>query len=310
MIRDRLIVPVGRFQGQTNGQIEPAFLDFEAGQPDAEGFVKVNILRASEFIFVDASELASFVICIKPLVPVMAAGILGCNGGMDVSISLDQDHYLGEVGVDGFTVADCTAQNGQVEIPYAACGAGNIGQACEVDTDCDTSAGAGDGACTHVPARCTSGNVGIVCEKDADCDSETTSGHCGMFHPGVCNGPLVPGFGTDDSGPGELLIVPNPNPDVQLNGMPVQIGFESALPCGDEGPGFRSPFALTTGISRSTILDANGDLGRTLNFQTRGENFSCQEWQENNRGRLVLSAPALDQRLVGDVATIFVFASH
>jgi hypothetical protein len=119
---------------------------------------------------------------------------------------------------------------------------------------------------------------------------------------------LVPALGTGDSGPGELFIAPDPNSNI--NGMPVELGFENALPCGDEGPGMRSPFALTTGVSRARVLNANDEPGRTLNFEASGENFDCYHWQENTKGRLVISAPALDQRLVGDVATIFTFASH
>src|SRR5262249_52738928 len=126
-----LTVDVGRWQGQTNGQTEAAFLDLEAGQPDANGFTRVNILRSSEYLFVDASRLAGFVICIKPLVPVMSAGILGCLGGTDVSFSLDQNHHLGQLGVDGFTAEQCTAQGGRIEVPYSACSAGNVGVLCE-----------------------------------------------------------------------------------------------------------------------------------------------------------------------------------
>ncbi|HVN85601.1 MAG TPA: hypothetical protein VMW17_12235 [Candidatus Binatia bacterium] len=304
-----LEIPVGFFRGQTNGQDEPAFLDLEAGQPDANGFVRVNIVAASEYLYVDSKQLAGFVFCLKPLVPVMSAGILGCNGGTDVSISLNQDHHIGQLGVNGFTTTNCTAMQGHVETPYAACSAGLVGQACDVDGDCDTTPGAGDGTCAHVPAACTTGMVGKVCQTNADCNQGTTAGHCG-FHGGVCNGPLVPGLGTGDSGPGELFIAPNPDPNVLTNGMPVELGFENALPCGDEGPGMPSPFALTTGHSSSLVTDANNMLGHTLNFDTQGENFDCYNWQSNDKGRLVLSAPAIDQRTVGDVATIFNFFSH
>ena len=306
-----LTIPVGNFQGQSNGQTEAAFLDLEAGQPDEHGFTRINIVAASEFLYVDATQLAGFVICIKPLVPVQSAGILGCNGGMDVGISLDQNHRLGQIGVDGFTTAQCLAQQGHVERPYAACTAGMVDAMCTADTDCDTSAGANDGMCTHFPATCSSGNVGAPCMTDADCINGANSGVCGMPHPGVCNGPLVPGTGSGDSGPGELVIVPNPDPAVQLNGMPIELGFEANLPCGDEGPGMRSPFALTTGISRSMVQNANNMPGQTLSSDAQGENFSCQDWQGNSHGRLVISAPAIDQRPpANDVSTVFTFASH
>lgn len=304
-----LQITVGRFQGQSDGQTEAAFLDLEAGQPDEEGFTLINIPRASEYIYVDAGDLAGFVICIKPRLPVTAAGILGCNGGADASITLDQDHHLGEIGVNGFTAAQCAAMQGQIELPYSAC-AGNADAVCAENQDCDTSPGANDGMCVNLQARCTAGRVGMLCATNDDCATELNDGQCGMPHGGVCNGPLVPGIGTGDSGPGELFIVPNPNGEVPLNGLPIELGFEAALPCGDEGPGTPSPFALTTGFARSRVTNANNMLGQTLTFETQGQNFDCHDWENGRGGRLVLSAPAIDQMLVGDVATIFTFASR
>jgi hypothetical protein len=318
-IRGGLTVPAGNFQGQSNGQIESAFFDFEAGQPDADGFAKVKIIRASEYFVVDARTTpAQFVVCLHMLVPpegIPDAGILGCNGGMDVSLSLDQDHRVRQDGID-VTADQCTALQGTVEVPYASCSAGLVDQSCNVDADCDTSTGAGDGACTHFPARCRGGNVGAVCQTDADCTTDTATGICGLPHGGVCNGPLVPGFGTGDTGPGEFLIAPIPTPPIQTNGLSIEIGFEKDLPCGDEGPGLLSPFALTTGLATSTISNADAIPGQTLTFQTQGVNFDCYNWQTSTRGRLVLSAPALDQILLqnpptfSDVATVFNFASQ
>jgi len=305
-----LTIPIGTFRGQTNGQDAPAFLDIEAGQPDENGFTRVNIIAASDYFYVDAKSLAGFYFCLKPMVPVMSAGILGCNGGANVSFSLNEDHHLGQVGVNGFTAAQCAAMQGHVEVPYSACSAGIIDQACSMDSDCDTAPGAGDGACENFPSVCTAGKVGTPCQKNAECKMGSTAGQCGMPHGGVCNGPLVPEVGTEDSGAGELLIAPNPDPRVGTNGMPIEIGFETALPCGDEGPGMASPFALTTGHSSSLVSNANNMLGHTLPFDTQGENFDCYDWQSNNKGGLVISAPALDQRPIGDVATIFNFFSH
>jgi hypothetical protein len=308
-------IPVGNFEGQTNGVTEPAFLDLEAGQPDAQGITKVNVVRASEYIFANAPS-AGFVFCIKLQVPAPEAGILACNGGVDISIALNVDHNIGEVGVNGFTAAQCEALQGHVEVPYSTCGAGLVGQLCEADADCDTSEGSNDGACTnHFPGTCVAGKTGAVCQRNADCDAGSVAGFCGAPHGGVCNGPLVPVIESGDTGPGALVIAPNPEPPYQINGIPVTLNFESDLPCGNEGPGIPSPFALTTGTMRSAIMDANDDPGHQLNFQTTGENFSCYDWQGENRGRFVLSAPALDQyiplsHIYTDVATMFNFWSH
>jgi len=319
-IRSGLTIPVGTFQGQSNGQTEPAFFDFEAGQPDEKGFVKVKIVRASEYFFVDAKKTAAKeIICLHMLVPpegIPDAGILACNGGMDISLSLDQDHRLGQVGVDGFTADQCTALQGTVETPYASCGAGLVDQSCKADADCDTSPGAGDGVCTHFPGQCRVGNIGAACQTNKDCIL-TKVGVCGTPHGGVCNGPMVASLGTGDTGPGAFFIAPVPTPPTMINGFSIEIGFEKDLPCGDEGPGELTPFAVTTGQPSTTISNADARLGQTLTFKpTPGQNFDCYNWQTSKRGRFVLSAPALDQVLVptpvfiSDVASVFTFASQ
>jgi hypothetical protein len=317
-IRSGLTIPVGTFQGQSNNQTEPAFFDFEAGQPDDKGIVKVKIVRASEYFFVDARETpAKMIICMRILVPpegIPDAGILACNGGMDISLTLDQDHRLGKVGVDGFTADQCTALQGKVEAPYAICSAGLVDQSCNVDANCDTSTGARDGVCNGpmVPGQCRAGNIGAVCETRTDCILHKI-GVCGTPHGGVCNGPMVPGLGTGDTGPGAFFIAPIPTPPIMTNGFDMEIGFEKDLPCGDEEPGQRTPFALTTGTSTATISDADAKLGKTLTFQVQGQNFDCYNWQTSKQGRLVLSAPAMDQILVptplfvSDVAAVFNF---
>ena len=56
-------------------------------------------------------------VCIKPIVPVRRAGVLACNGGVDLGVSSAQDHNIGTVGMDGFTAQDCDAAGGTVEAP-------------------------------------------------------------------------------------------------------------------------------------------------------------------------------------------------
>jgi hypothetical protein len=319
-IRSGLTIPVGYFQGQSNNQTEPAFFDFEAGQPDDKGVVKVKIVRASEYFFVDARKTAAKdIICLRMLVPpegIPDAGILACNGGMDINLSLYQDHRVQQDGVD-VSADQCTALQGTVETPYASCTAGLVDKLCKVDADCDTSTGAGDGVCTHFPGKCRAGNVGAVCETNAECARGKVGGFCGMPHGGVCNGLMVPAVGTGDTGPGAFFIAPIPTPPIMTNGFSIEIGFEKDLPCGDEGPGEETIFALTTGTSIATISNADARLGQTLIFKpTPGQNFDCYNWQTSKRGRFVLSAPALDQVLVptpvfvSDVASVFTFASQ
>jgi hypothetical protein len=89
------------------------FLDLTVGEPDAvTGLATVDISDASTFISIN---LGLFNLCIRPEVPIAAAGILACNGGIDLGVTSSQDHNIGEVDVDGFNAADCTTAGGEVE---------------------------------------------------------------------------------------------------------------------------------------------------------------------------------------------------
>ena len=93
-------------------------LELAAGEPDpGTGLAVVSVTDASEFIFVN---LGPFTLCIKPIVPAQAAGVLACNGGFDLGVRSTQDHQIGTVGVEGFTEDDCTAAGGTLEDADAA----------------------------------------------------------------------------------------------------------------------------------------------------------------------------------------------
>lgn len=128
-------------------------------------------------------------------------------------------------------------------------------------------------------------------------------------HPGVCNGPIVPGQPGGDSGAGALVIAPDP--ETLQGGLPVILTMEDALPCGDEGAvGEVVPLALTSATAIATILDRNNIAGNVLEVSERGQNFSCTEWtEENGPGTLVLGAPLLDldTGVIGFVDIINVF---
>lgn len=151
------------------------------------------------------------------------------------------------------------------------------------------------------------GEVGVDGFQEADC---VASGGAvegpGASHPGVCNGPIEFGLSDEaDSGPGALLI--GPDPGRSLVGLPAELTVETALPCGDEGAGSVHSFVFVTGRAASRIEDVNDAPGVTLSDEERGENFSCQNWtQENGPGRLVLSVPALHGLGVADVITVYV----
>ena len=57
-------------------------------------------------------EVGALTVCIKPTVPIVNAGVLACNGGVDLSVRSEQDHNIGVVGVDDFTALQCAAAGG------------------------------------------------------------------------------------------------------------------------------------------------------------------------------------------------------
>ncbi|MBI3786519.1 MAG: hypothetical protein HY270_24280, partial [Deltaproteobacteria bacterium] len=71
-------INLGGFQGQTNGVTEPAFLDLKAGQPNAAGFANIDVTASSDYIYIDARPTAPLVLCIKPIVPAVNAGVVEC----------------------------------------------------------------------------------------------------------------------------------------------------------------------------------------------------------------------------------------
>lgn len=96
-----LLPDIGTFTGFSG------FLDLAAGVPDpVTGLVSVDLVGASDFLSVPVS---GNVLCIKPMVPVMNAGVLACNGGFDLGIVSTQDHN------SGLTAADCASAGGTVE---------------------------------------------------------------------------------------------------------------------------------------------------------------------------------------------------
>jgi hypothetical protein len=315
-------IPLGSgFQGQNNGVVEPAFFRFVAGQPDpATGVATIDVTAASEFLFVDARSVpgANLVLCLKPMVPVPSAGFVACAGNLPFGFNLSQDHGLGRIGVDGFTPDDCANMNGVIESPNQVCAAGLTGEVCAANADCDTTTGAGDGVCGLVLSRCSAGNSGQECHANADCDTApgAEDGFCGTPkpHPGVCNGPLNASQGSTDSGPGAVVIAPNP--PLGTVGLPVRLSIQADLPCVDPGPDAAITFALTSDENVATILNfqstADFTPGTTVTVTSRGENFSCSDWSDpNGPGKLVLNAPAIDQNpMGGDIISSFIFSGR
>lgn len=363
---------LGSFQGQKNGQTQSAYLVFRAGEPDSNGIAPIDIVDGSDYFFVQA-QFANLLVCIRPLIPVMNAGVIQCNGGQDYSIVLQTNHHVGQLGVNGFTLQDCLstcsgAVCGQVEGATQICAAGVVGELCRSDLDCDSASGARDGRCglgryctagrtgeacsndedcrtPDAPGRCSpqavcaTGKNGTPCRNDADCDTEPGAGdgQCGgrAPHPGVCNGPLTVSSIGEDSGPGSAVLAPV----LGLNGLPVELSFEQSLPCGDEpvASGFSQSFAFTTGTARAVVRNVSNEFGlcsdnsactqdsdcdhadgpgrgvcgHQLVHTVRGENFSCEDWQNpDGPGCFVLAAPVLHAFQGADLVTEFRFCGR
>lgn len=365
-------LPLGSFRGQKDGQTGPAYLVLRGHEPDENGVATIDIVDGSDFFFVQA-QIANILVCIRPLIPVVSAGVVQCRGGQDYSILLETNHHVGQLGQDGFTLADCLSHCsgpvcGQIEGPTQICAAGAVGELCRTDADCDTANGAGDGRC-GLGRYCTAGRVGVACTADADCTLPDVAGRCSPqptcaagrrgapcrndgdcdssegagdgqcgprgVHPGVCNGPLTAGSVGEDSGPGAAVLAPV----FGLRGLPVELSFESALPCGDEpvSAGFSQSFAFTTGTARAVVHNVSNEFGlcsdnsscqvdsdcdradgpgkgvcgHFLSHEVRGENLSCQDWRNpDGPGCFVLAAPVLHGFQGGDLVTEFKFCGR
>lgn len=319
-------VTLGSFRGQDNGVIGDAFLEFEAGAPDENGIALVNITDASDYIVAQAA-IANLTVCLKPIVPVTNAGAVDCDGGLDYSIQTSVDRVVGQIGENGFTAADCAAIGGSIEGANQVCAEGLVGLECFVNGDCDTAVGSGDGLCglatgqcpgnplnpgapcnsnadcegaRCTPVRCTAGKTDEPCRNAGDCDTTPTAedGLCGQqaANPGGCQGTLQATQIGEDSGPGAVVFAPFPQ--FGLQGLPLQLNFENALPCGDEGSGPSQAFALTTGTARTVIYNFNAGPN-DLVFEQEGQNLDCRNWTNGTGGRFGLGFPALGANPTG-----------
>lgn len=315
-------VPLGNFRGQKNGVVGNAFLEFVAGQPDESGVATVDVVDGSDYIFADANPTAPLVLCLRPLLPARNAGALNCNGGADYSLQLSTNHNLGQVGVDGFTAAQCLNSCsdggigcGTIEGPNQICAAGLTGETCRRNEDCNTGVGTDDGVCglgrlclagrrgescetnrecdtaesandgTCAPsATCTGGRPGSICRSDADCDpaSGATTGRCGMSGPHP--GACNGGLVTGQAGgdSGPGALIFAP---VQgLSGLPLLLSIETRAPCGDEGPGLPQPFALTSGLSRAVVENFSNTSPTCSDGSACRENADCDFIDGTGRG--------------------------
>jgi hypothetical protein len=242
------------------------FLELTAGIPDpSTGIALVDVTDASDYLSISVAA-ANLTLCIR----------------------IDHDQLpvvpAGIVSCNGGIALGLElAQDHSLGLVGACAGGANDGLACTGDAQCP------EATCFTAEA-CTAAGGTLEGAKDA--------------HPGVCNGPFAGGPLEGDSGPGAVLIAPDPGGVTK--GLPVEITMEDALPCGDEGnaPGISVAIALTTGRGLGRILDYNNNAGAELRDDRTGQNFSCPAWEEENGpGTFVFSAPQLDIFAIGSQPT-------
>jgi hypothetical protein len=250
------------------------FLELRGGVPDELGFAFIDVTDASEYLSI--------------LIPAQA-------GGADSVLCLRPRRDALPVIMAG--LVDC---DGGSALGFIASQDHNIG----VVGAC--SGGENDGADCTDDAGCPGGE----CFNSGDCETAGGVVEPGERpHPQVCNGPIVGAPLEGDDGPGAVIIASN----APFQGLPAALLMETDLPCGDEGvPAMDTVFAFTTGTARGRVDDFNNSPGATFTYETRGANFSCRAWaQENGPGTLVLAVPTLDLSLplVGftDFISVFTF---
>ena len=250
------------------------FLELSAGVPDpASGYVLIDLTDASEYLSL-AIPTGNVALCLR------------------VDRSQLPLRNAGVMNCNGGAVLGLQLEQDRNigTVGYCSNGPQN-GAACTTDGDCP------DGVCYAADDCAAAGG-----ELEGDEDP----------YPGVCQGPLNGGNAPGDSGPGALLISPDPVNGL-TKGLPVRIITEAALPCGDEpaAPGFDTTMALTTGLSRCTVADYNNQEGAALTAEITGAPFECATWDvENGPGTLVVAAPSLNLLVNGaptDSIATFVF---
>lgn len=248
------------------------FLELTAGVPDSNGFAFVAVTDASDYLAIGLPT----------------AGTAVCVRILRDQLPVENAGFVACRGGAPFSLE--LVQDRYVGYVGACAGGPNEGAACTTAADCPESSCFSADDCTTAGGRV---------ESEAD------------PYPGVCQGPLAGTTVGDDSGPGAVLISPDPSTGV-IAGLPAEIITEAELPCGDEpaAPGFSGALALTTATARARIIDPDLNLDTALEASATGTNFSCTEWtREDGPGALVLSAPALNTLVSGaptDIITSFI----
>jgi hypothetical protein len=265
-----LSLPAGQFRG---------YLDLEAGIPDDDGIAQIDVVGSSDYIYADLRPNTPQLICLKPVLPSVGAGIVACKGRVDISYLARVDHIAGVVGVNDFTEEQCTALtgttgNGQVEGPEDA----------HPDV-CNGPLFIGGGG------RGDSGRGAVALTPDPDTGEGGLRFELSFVKPGFCR--------SDDNQP------------CTGDGDCTGENDKCMQACGDGSPGQNTPLPFFSGPVRVEIEDADGTEGTNRVYDTKGQNFSCANWtKENGPGKLIFGFAQLHGFSLGgpplDLITAFI----
>ena len=243
-----LSLPVGSFTG---------YLDLQAGVPDANGIAQIDVVGASEYIYANIA-MAGMTVCLKPMVPAIAAGVVACKG-LDVSYSSSVDHVVGVIGQNGFTLDDCTAIQGSLGHGVADPIPAHAGK-------CNGPINVGPGG------KGDSGRGAVAITPNPSTFEGGLQFELSFVHPGQCSGDETISCSTND--------------DCTGNGICEQV-------CGDGPPGQVTALPFFSGPTTIQIFHA--DAGTTnRKYQTKGENFSCTNWTaQDGPGKIIFGIPQL-----------------
>jgi hypothetical protein len=180
------------------------FLELRAGVP-TNGLAFIDLTDASEYLAINVPA-AGTAVCLKILrdqLPIQNAGIISCNGGIPMGISVTQDHNLGVVGACSGGASPGASCSGDTDCPEGVCYSAAM---------CAAAGGTVEAPTRPHPNTCNGGFIGVA-ETEAS-------------EPGTVA--LAPVPGVISGIPVELnLETSTPCGDEGITGMPIQIGFTS-----------------------------------------------------------------------------------
>jgi hypothetical protein len=244
-------------------------VDLEAGPADPATGLSAVNVTGSSEYITANIPFGGLVLCLRPITPAVNAGVIVC-GARNPGGRAMRINVAGPSGSD---------RDGLL-------------LSCRGDVNYTTS-------------LTVNSNLGVV-GMNGFTTEQCTALHGTVDDSGVCNGTFEAGQLDDfSSARGEMIMAPFSG----LNGFPVEITQESALPCGDEGAGGMSAaIALTTMRSAGRVLNADDIEGEVREFDLTGQPFDCENFsEENGPGILVFAAPQLGLPILGDGVTQFRF---